>query len=272
MTRKNALIISAGAFLAVVIGCALYFYLGSQKGPSEENRELKVDIAAREAPASRTEDVTEKPIEDVKANKETVAAYRSGEAGGDGEGESGNQKPPDTLAVSQPSRLIQEPGAESQTTKRKPSDSQLSLGKEPESEGVSETPAVVSAHPSGEQIQAATVGEDTPARVDRPVIRRSAIALGVEKREPIGVTQRVSVSQQRVYCWMRVINGQGEKVTVRWMRKRNKITETHLPVGSNSWRTWAYVSLGPSMIGPAQVEIRDENGEILETLPFEITE
>jgi hypothetical protein len=208
MTRKNALIISAGAFLAVVIGCALYFYLGSQKGPSEENRELKVDIAAREAPASRTEDVTEKPT----------------------------------------------------------------LGKEPESGGVSETPAVVSAHPSGEQIQAATVGEDTPARVDRPVIRRSAIALGVEKREPIGVTQRVSVSQQGVYCWMHVINGQGEKVTVRWMRKRNKITETHLPVGSNSWRTWAYVSLGPSMIGPAQVEIRDENGEILETLPFEITE
>lgn len=211
MTRKNALIISAGAFLAVVIGCALYFYLGSQKGPSEENRELKVDIAAREAPASRTEDVTEKPIEDVKA-------------------------------------------------------------KEPESEGVSETPAVVSAHPSGEQIQAATVVEDTPARVDCPVIRRSAIALGVEKREPIGVTQRVSVSQQRVYCWMHVINGQGEKVTVRWMRKRNKITETHLPIGSNSWRTWSYHSLRPSMIGPARAEIRDENGEILETLPFEITE
>ena len=211
MTRKNALIISAGAFVAIVIGCTLYFYLGSQKGSSEENRELKVDIAAREAPASRTEDVTEKPIEDVKA-------------------------------------------------------------KEPESEGVSETPAVVSAHPSGEQIQAATVGEDTPARVDRPVIRRSAIALGVEKREPIGVTQRVSVSQQRVYCWMHVINGQGEKVTVRWMRKRNKITETHLPVGSNSWRTWSYLSLRPSMIGSAQAEMRDENGEILETLPFEITE
>jgi hypothetical protein len=211
MTRKNALIISAGAFLAVVIGCALYFYLGSQKGPSEENRELKVDIAAREAPASRTEDVTEKPIEDVKA-------------------------------------------------------------KEPESEGVSETPAVVSAHPSGEQIQAATVGEDTPARVDRPVIRRSAIALGVENREPIGVTQRVSVRQERAYCWMHVIDGQGGKVTVCWIGKGRRVAGVHLPVGSNSWRTWAYVFLKPSMIGPARVEILDESGKLLKTLSFEITE
>jgi hypothetical protein len=272
MTRKNALIISAGAFLAVVIGCTLYFYLGSQKGPSEENRELKVAIATREAPGSKMEKATEKPIEDVKADKETVAAYPSREAGGDQEGEAGNQKPPDTLTVSQPSRAIQEPGAESQTTKETPPDSQLSVGKEPESEKVSETPAVVSLHPSGEQIPAATVSEDTPARVDRPVISRSAIVLGVENREPTGVCQQVSVSQRRVYCWMHIINGQGEKVTVRWIRKRKKITETHLPVGSNSWRTWAYVSLGPGMIGPAQVEILDENGELLKTLPFEVTE
>jgi hypothetical protein len=225
MTRKNALIISAGAFLAVVIGCALLFYLGSQKGPSEENRELKVDIAARQAPASKTEDVTEKPTEEVKVGRETGAAYRSRKAGGDREGESGNQKPPDTLAVSQPSRVIQEPRAESQTTKEKPSDSQLSMGKEPDSEEVSEKPGVGSVHPSGEQIEAATVSGDTPARVDRPVVRRSTIALGVDNREPIGVTQRVSVHQQRVYCWMHITNGQGEEVTVRWIRKGKKAIE-----------------------------------------------
>lgn len=272
MTRKNALIISAGAFLAVLIGCTLYFYLGSQKGPSEENRELKVAITAREAPASKKEGVTENRIEDVKADKETVVAYPSREAGGDQEGESGNQKPPDTLAVSQPSRVIQEPGAESQTMKAKPQDSQLSVSKEPGSEEVSETPAVGSLHPSGEQIQAATVSGDTPARVDRPVIRRSAIALAVENREPVGVCQHVSVSQRRVYCWMHIINGQGEEVIVRWIRKGQKATETHLPVGSNSWRTWAYVSLTSGMIGPAQVEILGGNGELLKTLSLEVTE
>jgi hypothetical protein len=272
MTRKNALIISAGALLAVVIGCALLFYLGLQKGPSGENRELKVTIARRQAPASKTQDATEKPIEDVRVDKQTAAVHPLREAGGDPEGESANQNPPDTLAVSQPSRVIQEAGTQSQSTKEKPSDSQLSMGKEPGSEEVSETSLVASVHSSSEQIQAATVSGDTQARVDRPVIRRAAIALGVGNREPLGIIQRVSVHQHRVYCWMHIINGQGEEITVRWIRKGKKAIETRLPVGSNSWRTWAYASLRPGMIGPAQVEILGENGELLKTLSFEVTE
>jgi len=113
---------------------------------------------------------------------------------------------------------------------------------------------------------------ETPSRADRAVIRRTAIAKDVENREPIGVSQRVSVRQQRVYCWMHVVNGQGGRIIVRWTRRGNKITETQLPVGSNSWRTWAYASLRPSMVGPARVEILDESGELLKTLSFKITE
>ena len=272
MTRKNALVISVGGLLAVVIGWAVYFSLGSQKGPSEESRESKVAIAARGAPASKMEGVGEKPIEDVSPDKETAAVSFSREAGGEQGGESGNQRSPDTLAVSQPSRVIQEPGAETQTAKEKPSDSQLSGGKELESQESSEISAVGSVHPSGEQIQAGTVSGDTPARVDRPGIHRAAIALGVENREPTGVCQHVPVTQGRVYCWMHVNNGKGETVTVRWIRKGNKAIDTHLPIGSNSWRTWAYASLTSGMIGPARVEILDEDGGLLKTLSFEVTE
>jgi len=103
-------------------------------------------------------------------------------------------------------------------------------------------------------------------------IGRSAIALGVENMEPMGVRQRVSVRQQRVYCWMHVINGQGEKITVRWISKGGKIAEAHLPIGSNSWRTWAYITLRPDMIGPAVAEILDENGVLLKALSFQIIE
>jgi len=87
------------------------------------------------------------------------------------------------------------------------------------------------------------------------------------------MSKRVSVSQGRVYCWIHVINGKGGAIIVRWIGEKGKrIADVDLRVGSNSWRTWSYLSLRPSMIGPAQVEIRDENGEILETLSFEITE
>jgi len=126
---------------------------------------------------------------------------------------------------------------------------------------------------SGKRIQATVIGKDRPPRVSRPAIRRSTIALGVEGREPVGMSKRVSVSQGRVYCWMHVINGKGEAIIVRWIGEKGKrIADVDLRVGSNSWRTWSYLSLRPSMIGSAQVEIRDENGEILETLSFEITE
>lgn len=143
---------------------------------------------------------------------------------------------------------------------------------EPKSSQVSERPAGVVQHPSGQEMRTLATSEGAPARGDRTLIQRSAIALAVKNREPKGITQRVSVSQRRVYCWIHVINGEGGKITVRWIRKGHRVTETDLQVGSDSWRTWAYANLRPSMIGPAQVHILDENGKLLETLSFEITE
>ena len=130
----------------------------------------------------------------------------------------------------------------------------------------------VSQRPSHQEIRTVPITESAPGTVDHMVIRRAAIALRVEDRKAIGVSQQVSVRQQRVYCWMHVINGKGEKIVVRWISKGQEIAETRLPVGSDSWRTWAYVPLRPGMIGPARVEILDENDKHLKTLSFEITE
>ncbi|NIM98458.1 MAG: DUF2914 domain-containing protein, partial [candidate division Zixibacteria bacterium] len=113
-------------------------------------------------------------------------------------------------------------------------------------------------------------GEDDGVRGSRTVIRRSAIALAVENREPKDVRDRFSVGHGRVYWWAQVINGKGGKIVVRWVMKGEKLAETHLPVGSNSWRTWAYITLRPSMIGPVQIQILNEEGELLKTESFEI--
>ncbi len=113
-------------------------------------------------------------------------------------------------------------------------------------------------------------GEDDGVRGSRAVIRRSAIALAVENREPKDVRDRFSVGHGRVYWWAQVINGKGGKIVVRWVMKGEKLAETHLPVGSNSWRTWAYITLRPNMIGPVQIQILNEEGELLKTESFEI--
>ena len=261
MTRKNALMIWAGAFL-VVIGCALLFYLGPYRWLSEENRRGNADIAANHVSGPKTVARTRNPKEGAQQEKKRVALYPARKAGDDQGRKSGIQKPDDTFAPSQPSQVIKESGAESQTLRKESQRPARSRAEEPESREISKIAAIISPRPVGAQA----------ARVDHPLIRRSAIALGVENREPTGVCQRVSVRQGRVYCWMHVIDSQGGEVTVRWIGKGRRIADVHLPVGSNSWRTWAYISLKPGMIGPAQVDILDENGELLKTLSFEITE
>ncbi len=240
----GGLFILAGVFLAVMIGYTRYFHSGPNKRLAEEKN--------------------------IRPEKETLVSTRSSKAGLTRENDI--QKLPKDLASSQLPGVTSKSGAEFQAIQDKPQGSQPSRVQEPEVKDVSETPAKGFAHTSRQQIRAVGDSESVPARVTNILIRRSAIALDVENREPIKLSQQVSVQQDRVYCWMHIINGQGVKVTVRWIGRGRRIAEVHLPVGSNSWRTWAYISLKPSMIGPAQVEILDENGEILKTLSFEITE
>jgi cytoskeletal protein RodZ len=266
----GGLFILAGVFLAVMIGYNRYFHSGPNKRVFEENRQLQDDRSARPVSESKMEAETESRKENIRQEKETVVSARPSQAGLTQENDI--QKSPKDLTSSQLPGVVSESGAEFQTIQDKPQGSQPSRAQEPESKEVPQTSAKGFAHPSRHHTRAAAASESAPARVTHALIRRSAIALGVENREPIGISQRVSVSQQRVYCWMHVIDGKGEKLTVRWIGKGRRVAEAHLPVGSNSWRTWAYISLKPGMIGPAQVEILGENGEILKTLSFEITE
>jgi hypothetical protein len=266
----GGLFILGGVFLAVMIGYNRYFHSGPDKRVLEENRQLQDDRSARPVSGSKMEAETESRKENLRPEKETVASARSSQAGLTQENDI--QKTPRDLTSSQLPGVVSESGAEFQTIQNKPQDSHPFRPQERESKEVPQTSAKGFAHPSRQQMGPVAASESVPAIVTHTLIRRSAIALGVENREPVGISQRVSVSQQRVYCWMHVIDGKGEKVTVRWIGKGRRIAEAHLPVGSNNWRTWAYVSLKPGMIGPAQVEILGENGEILKTLSFEITE
>lgn len=240
MNRKNILIILAATFLTVVIGYTLYFSVGLYMRRSKENSQLENGIATRQASRSEMAMETRQPEENAQSVRETAVSSLSTQTMPSLENGLEMQRPPKS----------KESVAESQTIQDKSQGLRPSRVEEPESKEFSKT----------------------SPRTNRAVIERSAIALGVENREPIGVSQRVSIRQQRIYYWMHVINGQGRRIAVRWIRKGQKTTETHLPVGSNSWRTWAYAALIPSMVGPARAEILDEGGKLLKTLSFEITE
>lgn len=124
--------------------------------------------------------------------------------------------------------------------------------------------------------RAVSTGEETlPAAnsvysLNRIFVQRSAIALAVENREPKEIRKRVSTRRGRVYCWVHVINGEGRELIVRWISNGKTLSETPLPIGSNDWRTWTYITPEPNMAGAVQVQILDEDGELLKTEAFEI--
>jgi hypothetical protein len=259
------------ASLIGVIVYSQYFRSGPERGDVGENRQIESDVSGDQAAASKMKAGLKPPEEGASSDKERVLPGLPGRAvfnqGGD------VREPSTETAISRPSKIISESHGESETIQDASGDSEQVRLEGQEWGEVSGTEAEVLPPSSGRRIQAAVVSTDAPPRVNRPVIRRSTIALGVEGREPVGMSKRVSVRQGRVYCWIHVINCKGGAVIVRWIGEKGKrIADVHLRVGSNTWRTWSYLSLRPSMIGPAQVEIRDENGEILETLSFEITE
>jgi hypothetical protein len=190
----------------------------------------------------------------------------SREAGGHPEDSAGS------LTRSSSSVMTEKPGSESQNTPVQPKRLTRSAAEVHETRPILDSSEESLSGSPGEGESNGLGGETQAARSARLVIERSAIALGMEGREPAGISDRVSVLQKKVYCWIHVINGKGDTITVRWLMNGGRVrVRARLPVGSDYWRTWSYITLKPSMIGPAQVEILSD-GELLETMTFEVTE
>lgn len=217
MNRKVFLISLLAVALVAFICSALYVRLRPHKRLSQGNRQVNDDIVARQTSVSKIDEEIEHSEEGLESETQTMASS------------------------SEPSPVIIEPGAESQTIEEKNIEPQVSVVEDTESKDVPETLSEALTQSPKEEKQAVSISEDAPARENRVMIQRSAISLAVENREPKGVCKRVSIHDGRVYCWVHVINGKGRKIIVRWIAKGQKIWETHLPVGSNNWRTWAYL-------------------------------
>jgi len=256
MSLGKILIGLAAAFLAGIIVSTVYFYFDLYHGLSQERQQIKEELKARRASESQmkkdmsrletaleetTAELARKArlVEDLQVKMEKFTALTP------------HIKPKKETVAAEAN---------------KPRDASQ------KAQSATQTLTETVRHPYRQEMAPGAASERARARAKRPVIRRSAIALQVKDREPVEVSESVSVPDQRVYCWMHVINGEGEKITVRWISKGQRIGEAHLPVGSNSWRTWSYITLRPSMIGPARAEILDENGNLLKTLSFEITQ
>jgi hypothetical protein len=247
MKPKVFLISLLAVALVAVLCSVLYMRLGPHKRIPQENRQVNDDSAARQASVSKTEAETAQPQEGLESETEIMASN------------------------SQPSEVINKSGAESRPIEEKKRDSEVYVEEDTELKDISESVPEAFQQSPGKEKRARATSDETSFKENATMIRRSAITPAVEDREPKGVCEQVSVRDGRVYCWVHVINGKGREIIMRWIANADELWETRLSIGSNNWRTWAYITLRPGMIGPAQVDILDEEGQLLHTESFRIT-
>ncbi len=116
--------------------------------------------------------------------------------------------------------------------------------------------------------------EPTIESIDGLTIRRLATSSEISGREPIGATSTFGPDHDRVHAFLEVSNESTfpRKLVVHFIGPKAKVTggvELEIPASAPRWRTWAYTKHFDEP-GLWRVEVRDEAGQLLGALPFEV--
>lgn len=114
---------------------------------------------------------------------------------------------------------------------------------------------------------------DSVAEATTPVIKNALMCEGVQNGLPVNQTIIFDVSKTSAYCWSEFDPVPVDSVIYHeWYRKGVLITRKKLAVHSPRWATYSRLPLRQADIGPWQLNITDEEGNVLKTLRFSITE
>lgn len=103
------------------------------------------------------------------------------------------------------------------------------------------------------------------------IIKRAAIALDVENREPIDTAKVFPPAVKRLYCFTEIMNGEGEEIQHRWYWNDDMLSAVSLQIKSKRYRTYSAKTIVPGMTGEWHVAIvNSKNEAVLKMLKFEI--
>lgn len=98
----------------------------------------------------------------------------------------------------------------------------------------------------------------------------AAVATSVENLIPIGVSDKFSSSVGRLYCYSKIIGGEGQDIKHLWYINEKKFGETTLPIKARSYRTYSYVNILLGTKGSGRVDITTDEGKVLKSIDFYI--
>ncbi|MCZ6917447.1 MAG: DUF2914 domain-containing protein [Gemmatimonadetes bacterium] len=102
-------------------------------------------------------------------------------------------------------------------------------------------------------------------------VEESTIARDVVDRMPVDPGATFTADVGRLFCWTRITGAEGS-TSVRhvWFLEDQEMADVELNVGGSSWRTHSSKAIVPEWTGNWRVEVRDNSGNVLETIRFSV--
>jgi len=106
-----------------------------------------------------------------------------------------------------------------------------------------------------------------------PVVKKAVMCEAIVDRLPVNPTVIFSVSKSSAYCWTKFDPVYVDGVIYHeWYSRGTLIKRNELEVRKPWWDTYSELKIRQADIGPWHLNITDENGNVLKTLRFSVTE
>lgn len=96
----------------------------------------------------------------------------------------------------------------------------------------------------------------------------AAVATSVEDLIPVGVAEKFSASVGKLYCYSKIIGGEGQNIKHLWYLNEKKIGETTLSIKSGSYRTYSVGTIPSHMKGNGRCDVVTEDSDVLKRVDF----
>ena len=104
-------------------------------------------------------------------------------------------------------------------------------------------------------------------------VEDAAVCTDVVDRQPVDSGTSFSVSTGRLYCFTRIVGAQDPTQVVHaWYFGDEERARVTLSVGGSNWRTYSSKQVQEHEIGAWRVEVLDADGNLLETVAFDVTQ
>jgi hypothetical protein len=102
-------------------------------------------------------------------------------------------------------------------------------------------------------------------------VARKIFATDVVAREPVEPAETFPPEVGTIYFYTQFLDIGGPTTLVHaWVYKGQTVAEVELYVEGKSWRTWSSKKIMPHQTGEWTVEVRDDNGGVIDSAKFTI--